>query len=172
MKRLFASVALFLFLTTTCSAEIFFKRNEKLWTVYGIQNEVNKNPACIAQQSWKDGSSIQLIKDLSDGELYIAMINNEWQITDPPGKYNMQVTVYTREEVTSTFTFEYTLIPKNHIVIRNIFEKDFIPNFVSASKLRFIMPGTIPNADINLQGSKAAIESIIDCAKKYKKSFI
>ena len=118
MKRLFASAAcaaLLLFLSTACSAEIFFKQNEKLWTVYGVQNEVNKNPACIAQQSWKDGSSIQLVKDLTDGELYIAFINNQWQITDPPGKYNMQVTMYTGVEVTSTLTFEYTLIPKNQI---------------------------------------------------------
>ena len=70
----------FLTVSSASAADIFYERTEKLWTVFGIANDGEKNPACIAQQSWKDGSLMQVIKDLADSELYIFLKNMEWQI--------------------------------------------------------------------------------------------
>ena len=169
MRRFLTSALALLFLTTSASADQFFQSNEKLWTVYGVHNIDDKNPACIAQQSWRDGSYIQLIKDLADNELYIAFTNTDWQIVDQPGTYRLQVNAYIDGDV-HTFTFDYNLIPKNTIMIRGIIADKFIPIFAAADRLRFVMPGTITNADVHLNGSRAALDSMIRCMDKFKAS--
>jgi hypothetical protein len=169
MCRFLISAVAFIFFTTSASADQFFYSAEKLWTVYGVNNIQDKNPACIAQQSWRDGSYIQLIKDLADDELYIAFTNTEWQIVDQPGTYGLQVNGYVGSDI-HTFTFDYTLVPKNTIMIRGIIADKFIPVFAAANKLRFVMPGTITNADIHLNGSRSALDAIIRCMDKFKAS--
>ena len=159
----------FLTISSASAADIFYERKEKLWTVFGIANDGDKNPACIAQQSWKDDSLMQVIKDLADSELYIFLKNMEWQISDDPGTYRLRVNAYVENEIFG-FTFDYNLVPKNSITIRGIMEDKFIPVFARAKELRFIMPGTITNATIKLDGSSRAIDFIVECMEKFKSS--
>lgn len=167
MKKFLTTTLALLTMVSTATADVFYQQKEQLWNVYGVVNVKEKNPACIAEQTWRDGSYIQLIKDLADNELYIALTNMEWQIQDEPGNYKMRVNAFVGSEIHG-FNFDYTLINKNSIVIRGIIGEKFVPVFAAANKLRFVMPGTITNADIQLNGSRAAIIGLSDCMNKFK----
>lgn len=167
MKKFLTTTLALLTMVSTATADIFYQQREQLWSVYGVVNVEKKNPACIAEQTWRDGSFIQLIKDLADGELYIALTNMEWQIQDEPGTYRMRVNAFIGSDVHG-FTFDYTLTSKNSLMVRGIISEKFVPVFAAADKLRFVMPGTITNADIQLNGSRAAINGLSDCMNKFK----
>jgi hypothetical protein len=168
MKKFLATTVTLAALTTSAYADIFYQKSEKLWSVFGVVNVKEKNDACIAEQTWRDGSFFQLIKDLKDGELYIALTNNEWQIQDNPGTIaKMRANAYIGSEIYG-FTFDFEVTGKNSIVIRGIIGDKFVPAFATASQLRFVMPGTIPNATIHLNGSRAAVEGVSDCMDRYK----
>lgn len=169
MKKFIATAFAAVAMSTSASADVFFQRTEKLWSVFGVNNVKDKNPACIAEQTWKDGSYIQLIKDLADDELYLAFTNMEWQIQDDPGTYKMRVNATVGSEIYG-FTFDYNLQPKNTIIIRGIISDKFVPIFATATQLKFVMPGTITNATIYLNGSRAAVDALSDCVTKYKSS--
>lgn len=132
--------------------------------VYGVTSDVskNENPACYAEINWRDGSRFQLIRDLSDGELYVFFRNATWNINDSNGTYDLRAN-FNRNGSINGLNLKYTLVNKNTIVIRNINKEQFVPLFSSNSKMTFIMPGTIQNAEFDLTGSSKALSEISKC---------
>lgn len=134
--------------------------------VYGVTADTDGgsgNPACYAEVNWRDGSRFQLIRDLADGELYIFLRNTAWNISDPAGTYNLRANFTRNNQVVSGLNFEYTLVNKNTIVIRNIKKEVFLPLFTANQRMELIMPGTIQNATIDLTGSSRSLEEISKC---------
>jgi len=133
--------------------------------VFGVtaNAEKNDNPACYAEINWRDGSRFQLIRDLADGELYIFLRNNAWNISDSPGNYSMRINFLSRSGQTTGLNFEYRLINKNTIVIRNIIKEKFLPLFANNTRAIMVMPGSIQNAEIDLTGSSRTLTEISNC---------
>ena len=133
--------------------------------VFGVtaNAEKNDNPACYAEVNWRDGSRFQLIRDLADGELYIFLRNNAWNISDPPGNYRMRINFLNRSGQTTGLNFDYRLINKNTIVIRNIIKEQFLPLFANNTRAIMVMPGSIQNAEIDLTGSSRTLTEISNC---------
>lgn len=123
----------------------------------------NGNPACYAEVNFQDGSSFQLIRDLADGELYIFMRNNVWNIGDVPGVYQLRANFTKNGRVVEGLNFKYNLINKNTLVIRNIKKEIFLPLFVLNQRMEIVMPGSIQNASIDLTGTSRALEEIVKC---------
>jgi len=121
------------------------------------------NPACYAEVNWRDGSRFQLIRDLADGELYIFFRNSTWNISDAPGNYRLRMNFHNRSGGVSGLNFEYRLVNKNTIVIRNIIKEDFLPLFSNNSKAIIVMPGNIQNAELDLTGSTKSLTEISNC---------
>jgi len=122
----------------------------------------NGNPACYAEVTWRDGSRFQLIRDLADGELYIFFRNNTWNISDAPGVYQMRANFHRNGNV-SGLNFQYNLVNKNTIVIRNIIKEQFLPLFSGNQRMVFVMPGSIQNAEVDLTGSARALSEVSNC---------
>ena len=142
------------------------------YMVYGVtgDTEGKKNPACYAEINWRDGSRFQLVRDLEDGELYIFFRNNQWNIADETGmkkSYRLRANFEKHGNLTNGFNFEYNLLSKNIIVIRNIVKTgNFIPLFVENTKMTFIMPGDIQNSEVSLKGSLRVMEELSKCVSR------
>ena len=167
MKKLLLSTVLAagLFVTQAfAEPNIFYSGGQSGdWTVFGNAGSSTQNPACVAETKWQDGSSMQLIKDLQSGELYIWFQNYEWNIIDPPGNYSFRLNMYNRANQVVGGDLTYTLVNKNTIAIREIDVDSFIPAFMEMSEMRIIMPGDIQPAYIPLNGSTAAVEKLLAC---------
>lgn len=172
MKKFFLSsvLAISLFASNALAdVNIFYSGKQTgAWTVFGNGGNENQNPACVAETKWQDGSSMQLIKDLTSGELYIWFQNYEWNIGDPPGDYQFRLNMYRNNQVTGG-DLTYTLINKNTIAIRGIDVESFIPPFMEMSEMRIVMPGDIQSAYIPLEGSSATIDNMLACIEEAKK---
>lgn len=167
-KYVSATLAAMLFSSSAFAAnQTFFREDVRPgpYYVYGVtaDPEKNSNPACYAEVTWRDGSKFQLIRDLADGELYIFFHNVTWNIADAPGNYRMRVNFHGRNGQVTGLNFEYRLVNKNTIVIRNIIKDQFLPLFSGNSKAIFVMPGSIQNAEIDLTGSAKTLSEISRC---------
>jgi hypothetical protein len=138
--------------------------------VYGVTSNTEKsaNPACYAEINWRDGSKFQLIRDLNDGELYIHLQANIWNITDAPGIYQLRANFTGSNGRLNGVNYQYQLVNKNTIVIRNIRKEDFIPLFSTNKSMTFVMPGSIQNTEVDLTGSSAALVEISKCIEASK----
>lgn len=167
-KYVSATLAAMLFSSSAFAAnQTFFREDVRPgpYYVYGVtaDAEKNDNPACYAEVTWRDGSKFQLIRDLADGELYIFFQNITWNIADAPGNYRMRINFFNRNNQINGLNFEYKLINKNTIVIRNIIKEQFLPLFTGNSRALFIMPGSIQNAELDLTGSAKTLSEISRC---------
>ncbi len=173
MKKLLLSTVLAISLFTSqalADANIFYQGGQTgAWTVFGNGGSQSQNPACVAETTWQDGSTMQLIKDLTSGELYLWFQNYEWNIGDPPGDYPFRMNMYNRANQVIGGDMTYTLVNKNTITIRGIDVNSFIPAFMEMGEMRIIMPGDIQPAYIPLQGSSAAVERLLACIDEAEK---
>lgn len=169
MRILYTVLASMMFVTSAFAQDFFFttpnlKGN---WQVVGDNGTSTLNPACKLITKWQDGSTLELIKDLADGELYILFINNAWNISDDPNtKATARFNFHNNNYVTGGAA-TYELLNKNTIRFRGITADKFIPDFVNSQKMVIIMPGTIPNAVINLVGTSNGIDMLSNCVKAY-----
>jgi hypothetical protein len=167
-KFVSATLAAMLFTSSSFAAGLeFFNVDVRPGPYYvkGVTADVNGgtgNPACYAEINWRDGSRFQLIRDLADGELYIFLQNMTWNIADPSGVYRLRAN-FSRNGQTNGINFEYNLLNKNTIVIRNIKKETFLPLFVNNQKMTLVMPGSIQNAEIDLTGSSRSLAEISRC---------
>lgn len=168
-KYISVTLAAMLFSSSAFAAnQTFFREDVRPgpFYVYGVTadpEKENDNPACYAEIGWRDGSKFQLIRDLADGELYIFMQNMTWNISDPVGNYRMRINFHNRSGQITGLNFEYRLINKNTIVIRNIIKEQFLPLFSGNSRAVFVMPGSIQNAELDLTGSSKTLSEISRC---------
>jgi hypothetical protein len=172
-KYLLASVFSIIAATSAISASQQFYNVDVRpgpYYVYGVtaNAEKNDNPACYAEVNWRDGSRFQLIRDLNDGELYIYLQANMWAITDAPGIYQLRANFTSSNGRLNGINYQYQLVNKNTIVIRNIRKEDFIPLFSTNKLMTFVMPGTIQNTEVDLTGSLAALAEISKCIEASK----
>lgn len=142
----------------------FFNSRADNWIVIGLPSRGDKNAVCGAEYAFKDGSTFTLYSDLIDGELYLTVHNTRWSIGDKPGsKANLRMNFYDRSGNVNGGTAEFILIDKNTVVVPGLNPKVFIRDFVNKNKLELIMPGTIDNAEITLEGSSKAIDLLVQC---------
>lgn len=158
-----------LFTSAAFAQNTFFHTTIRDWIVYGKDKNEQLNPSCNGEKKFQDGSFFSLIRDLADGELYILFHNVTWSITDSPGNYQMRINFYRGNTVASE-TATYELLNKNTLRIRSIDPSRFLPLFMEYQKMLFIMPGTIPNAEILLNGAMNVVASMSDCISRYKPS--
>lgn len=149
--------------------QLFYRAIVGTWTIIGHPGNSNLNPACVIVRRWQDGSEFHLIRDIKDGELYIRIDNMTWNIGDPIGEYGrnpgtnpIRMNFKFSNSINSS-TLIWNLVSKNAITIRHLNVKNFITDFMAASHLSFIMPGTIQNADFDLNGTREAVEHMIRC---------
>lgn len=171
MNKFLSSVAISaMFITAAFAEGTFYQATSGQWTVTGYNGGPGQgadgshfNTSCLAQTFWGDGSDLQLIQDLVDGELYIVFNNNAWNIEGPyETESDMTLNMYGRRGVES-YKVKFVLVDKNTISIRGLEYKKFLPAFMNYNKMVFIMPGTVENAEVGLKGSSAAIEHMSRC---------
>lgn len=156
--------------------ESFYNKSiDQLWTVFGNRytknSEGDKNSGCIAEASWDDGSRLQIIKDLVDGELYIWINNIAWSITDPvKQKYTLRLNLYNGNRVVESGTIDYYLLNKNTMAIRNLAETKFTQAFFESTRMLLVPPGTIQNMTVSLGGNaKRVLASLAECVRTFSK---
>lgn len=166
-KKIFIAALVSVF--TISSANAFYDKSlPGGWQVFGDAGDKERNPGCVIGLTYGDGSQIQLIRDLKDGELYIWFKNNEWNIGDPVDTaYPMRINFYNSRGDVIGGNFQYQLVNKNTIVIRGLNIDDFIPPFMEMGTMKFIMEGNIENAIIPLEGTREGIKYLADCIKMY-----
>ena len=169
MKIVYTLLASLMFSTAALAEQVFFSAPNLRgnWQVVGSSGDSTLNPTCKLIMLWQDGSSFELIKDLADGELYILMVNNSWSINDPPNtRANARLNFQSGNTISGgSATFE--LLNKNTIRFRGLFADRFLPDFVSSNKLIIIMPGTVPNAEVNLEGTRNGVNVLSNCVRTY-----
>jgi hypothetical protein len=170
MKYMIAALLLMISATSTFAQQVFFSAPSVRgsWDVQGDVGDSTLNPACRMQTNWQDGSFFTLIKDLKDGELYILMQVNTWNIIDPPGSIATARFNFHSGNTISGGPATYELLNKNTVRFRGLHGERFLPDFDRASSLTIVMPNTIPNAFINLKGTSDALEAMSACMKAYK----
>lgn len=169
-KTIIATIALCLAYSSAYAVDYFFDKSVGFWSVVGHPGSTdpsNKlNPACIANTKWDDGSYLNLISDLVDGELLIEFKSNEWNITDVDldKQYELTLNMYTRNKSSvKSWPAKFNFLSKNTIQIRGIDAEAFLPAFVGYNLMVIIPPGTIPNANVGLENSSKAIDLMTQC---------
>lgn len=166
-KKLFIAVLVSLFTVSTAHA-FYDKSIPGGWRVLGDPGSETQNPGCALILTYDDGSEIQLIRDLKDGELFIWFKNNEWNISDEIEKqYPMRINFYNSRGDVIGGEFQYVLVNKSTIVIRGLNIDSFVPVFMEMKTMRFVMEGTIQNANITLDGTREGIGYLAECIKQY-----
>ena len=144
----------------------FFNSSAGYWHIGGYTGDAGGlDPACYAEFTFKDSSVFQLIKDLETGELYIWMQNMQWNIGDAPGQYSAVINMaHSNGDVgPASGRYTYDLINKNTIAVYGLNIEEFIPDFMQAVRIDFIMSGNIENAYIPLDSSYEATEMLSQC---------
>lgn len=160
------TLTVMLFTSAALAQNTFFHTNIRDWIVYGINNSEPLNPTCNGEKKFGDGSFFTLIKDLADGELYILFHNVSWNISDSPGNYQMRINFYRGGSVVS-MTATYELLNKNTLRIRSIDPTKFLPSFMQYQRMSLIMPGSISNAEVILNGSTNVVAAMSDCISRH-----
>lgn len=163
---LFAAATCFVS-TVAIAQDYFYSQNISGWNISGIPQVGELHPVCRANKNFDDGSQFSVIKDLADGELYMFLQNMGWNISDAPGVYTLRMNFHKGSRITGS-NIQFELLNKNTIRIRNLNSDRFINDFMDYSKLVFVMPGTINNAEILLNGSTNATVALSDCVKNSK----
>jgi hypothetical protein len=168
-KYLLASVFSIIAATSAMADNYFHREVAGQWQIFGSYGDARLNPSCSADFNYNDGSQFRLIKDIHDGELYIYFLNTDWNIRDEAGlQYTVRLNFLGSRGTVTGGTIPYTLLGKNAIHIRNISGERFIPDFAAMSKLQFVMPGTIQNTTITLNGSNQAVDALVRCFSNAK----
>ncbi len=167
MMKIILTLIAMVFSTNVAMAQNFYNNKSRDWTVTGIPQKGQLHPVCSANYFWNDGSEFMFIVDLVDGELYMLFINNQWSIGDETNKlYNFRINVYSDGQIRG-FNGEYELISKNTIRVRSL-KGEMLVLFAEADEFRFVMPGSITNARVVLNGTRGAVEMLKECVKSYK----
>lgn len=168
MKKLLTLFTITAMTTSAMAQGFFFEKSIPGWIIVGKPKQNELNAVCILEKGWRDGSMFSIFKDLNDGELYIVVTNNGWEIQDNPGQYNMRINFHYSNGAVNGSGAVYELLNKNTIRIRGIKADMFLRDFVNGKVMKFIMPGSINNIEVPLDNSTAGIDVMIDCIKSFK----
>lgn len=145
----------------------FYNNQSGNWHVGGYSGDPSLDPACYAEYPFQDSSVFQLIKDLASGEVYLYIMNVSWDIADAPGQYDLIMNFRLRNGnyEAASGKYSYQLLNKNTILINGLNVDEFIPSFMNATEIQLVMPGTIQNGFIPLDGSSGATTLLAECIK-------
>lgn len=134
------------------------------WSVYGTMPNRNLNGQCFAQTTWTDGTTLNVIKDLHDDELYVQIYNPDWYLPEP-GHANLDFNVAGRNERLPV-TFVVIGNGNNTIHIRHLDRTNFMQLVYDARMLGIDMePNGNPNLYMTMMGSRDMIAALVDCYK-------
>ena len=163
MKKFIIALSVMAITTSVMAEELFYRNTINGWYVLGNRQDKNLNASCYMEKVWNDGSSFMFVKDLVDGEVYIMLRNNQWEIADKPGNYSMRINFHYTNGTVSGGWATYELLNKNTMRIRGITANKFLRDFVGANKMVFVMPGTINNVEVSLQNSSVGVDLMFEC---------
>jgi len=172
MKKLFTIVVAIFFMATTsfASSEFFYRNTSGQWSVYGHPGRDDLNPACIAQTNCSDGSTLMIIQDLADGELYIHLTQNQWNIEGPyPTNSELELNFYKNNRIYLSVGSRFSLTGSNTIVIRGIDHDKFLGPFTESERMVFVIPGNVPNLTVGLRGVRNAFDFTTQCLRESQK---
>jgi hypothetical protein len=140
------------------------------WLVKGIYYpNKDRNDACFARREYKDGSTIEIQKDLIDGELAIWSKSMSWNSGSEKGNtYKMRVNMYAASgRFIDGAEWTYFLQTKNAFRIGGIPEKSFLAAFFHADKMALVPDGDLPNLSIYFDNkAKQIVKTLAECVKK------
>ncbi|MGV8839550.1 MAG: hypothetical protein ACWA6X_04525 [Bauldia sp.] len=145
---------------------VFYQHYTEHWEIFGDLGNEQVSPACGLRQSYQDGSSFTLYKDLVNGDLFLVVVNNAWDVRDVtagdefPATYNF---FYRDGSLYDSLRSYLVFVNKNTITVPDIAGEVFLPAFAAASYMRIIMPGNVENAYIALQGSTEGLTYLSQC---------
>jgi hypothetical protein len=150
----------------------FEKSTDKFWSVTGAQKTDTGQATCYAWARKKDGSFVQIHRSLVDGELWILIRDNSWQMSGDD-KGTLRWNFYSgRESVISGGDFRFQVQSKNTIVIPDVAAKQFTAAMWNARYFTLVMPGDVPNTSIGFESKGAAtLVAMADCIKRNEKRF-
>lgn len=139
------------------------------WVVLGLSYpKRERNDVCFAYKEWKDGSQMEITKDLKDGELYIWHQTMSWnRINDEKKTYPIRMNFYDQKgAVIESGTADYKLINKNTIRVPAISEKKFLKALVNSNKILFVPEGNVGNIQVYFDGKSPEIAAALaDCVR-------
>ena len=172
MNKVILSAAAALVLATGAAfadnTKAFFHKDDDQWTVEGIAD--GDLTYCSASTKW--GNDSYFIFYVTDKDVANVIVHNEtWNIQDPVGHF---------KGYSATFSFfgnsdpyqavgDYKLIDPQTIGIPDVNDKFYV-NWIKYDVLTIVMPGDISKIDIDLHGTKEAINDMGDCLSKFKKN--
>lgn len=145
----------------------FYKRDlQRGWNVTGRFPTDVRNGSCVAELDYadQDGSYAQIVKDLSDQEIFIGVHNTDWQITDAPTTGPIQLNSYnSRKQIIRSGKLTATATDKNTVLIRHLESAEIVDVLNNASRITLIMPGNLMNTDIILV--PGILDGLLECIK-------
>lgn len=167
MRKLLGLLAS-VFLFTSAQAETFYLENINTWVVFGQTQEDDYNPACSIYTRWGDGSSLKLVKNLDDRNIYMIVQNMKWKM---PGPSNLPLPIalnlHFEDQSMMGSIIQYMTLSPNMIVIPNLNDL-FIVKLSDATGISMTMPNNYENVATPLRDTKLAVEKLADCVQKSK----
>jgi len=145
----------------------FFVSELKGWTVYGNEGTDTINPGCNMRQTYEDGSFFNIVKDLTDGELYFVIKNMAWNFKLKPGsaqKFGLLIRAGEQELLTLPEAM-FIVIDKNTLALPDLPE-EFIRAVAVEGSLIVLMPKDVQSPDLPLDGAVAALKAMVECITK------
>lgn len=169
IKKIFLSAAILLStLTPSLANEQFFAWGAGQWDVKGFRADATTGAHCGAITNWDDGSYLTIIKDKNTGELWAAMVNNDWNIGDPAGKFDNYVAQFNFVSSSGRMTsgaIAYELVDRRTVYFHGLTTR-FVSDWINYREWQIIMPGTIGNVSVGLRGSAAVSNAFLACIQQ------
>lgn len=152
------------------SDSIFYSKDEGNWQIRGIHKDVQKRDTCFAVRIWPDGSTFSIYNDMETDEIYLALQNVEWVISDEYRKeYTARVNFWKGDQVKGVVR-SYFLLNKNTLNFFGLSSEEIELLFAS-DVIKIVMPGNISNAAIDMSGSSIALQRMLECRTLYRKKW-
>lgn len=145
--------------------QAFYSEKFDNWIILGVPSNNGKNAVCGAELALKDGSTFAIFSDLIDGELYFSVTNTRWNIGDPVNsKATLKLNFHGSNDIKSG-TADYLLMSKNVIIVPHLNAQKFLHDFMDRTSMELVMPGSIEDITIPLDGSTRATEHLVRCVQ-------
>lgn len=133
------------------------------------------NNVCTALRRWEDGSSIYLIKDLVDGEMYMRIVNVDWNIPSKVvgggiiARFGLAASK-DHKLIKGALRISFDRVNSNTIIFRKL-NGELYDFLYRASSIMMSFPpdiDTMSTMDTLVPG-KAVLEAMGDCMDAYNK---
>jgi hypothetical protein len=159
MKKLLSALLFSIAVITPAAAlNIHFQEltKDQNWLVFGsTENEIRPKSFCLAGKTYEDGSSFELVKDMTTLELYIYVRNVQWNLT--PGDSKAMLVFMQEDGSSVNHPYNINILSPTDVTIEAIPDAVFVPLFVSSTDLIIVPETGDKSASISLtSGAEAA----------------